>query len=427
MRWRRVSSALVLGLGGCGPTVGTTGSGGGGADGSGGAPTNDDGASASELEGGSVDDSGSGGADCQLPPQGGRVSQEIVDATRRVAGVAIEPSSGDRVFVGRPCAERIDGGGTSRWRFELDGADCQGVVVADGIVTAAHARDGVGTLTRLHADTGALVDEITLSTGDETAVATAIDGTIYAVVTDGPYLETTATLSAVDPAGAISWTTTLPGPLSPSDMPVAAGIDGPLVGLVVREEEGDVARLQAFDSGGNPSWSWSPIDAGFEVRSIAADADGIWVVLGDPAKEYSISGGVGGPGGIARLDLQGQLVVAKTTLDDPAIEYARAVASDPCLGVYLAGHGSTLDERWGQLWVARIDADANVLWADFWDGSVVELPESPFPLDGDDLGESLAIDPSGRIVVVGSTAVREELDGDTKAVISQDWVGEYVP
>ena len=58
---------------------------------------------------------------------------------------------------------------------------------------------------------------------------------------------------------------------------------------------------------------------------------------------------------------------------------------------------------------------------------MVELPESPFPRDGDDLGESLAIDPSGRIVVVGSTAVREELDGDTKAVISQDWVGEYVP
>lgn len=30
-------------------------------------------------------------------------------------------------------------------------------------------------------------------------------------------------------------------------------------------------------------------------------------------------------------------------------------------------------------------------------------------------------------MVVGSTAVREELDGDTKFVISQDWVGEYVP
>lgn len=59
--------------------------------------------------------------------------------------------------------------------------------------------------------------------------------------------------------------------------------------------------------------------------------------------------------------------------------------------------------------------------------AVTELPDAPTQRDGHDVGTAIAIDPAGTIVVGGSTEVREVLDGDVVSVLSQDWLGVYVP
>lgn len=430
MGWRRARLTVVsvIAIEACGPSVADTGGGGGGADGSGGTAGDVDGASASDLDGGSADgtSASSGAENCPLPAQGGRLSATIVDEERAIFGLAIDAASGDRFLAGEPCVQRVDATGAPVWTHESDGGTCTGVASTSSVVSVGRSSGSAGSVLRLDAESGAVIGEVPLPVAAQPQLTAAADGTLYAVVRDGPFSGGTATMTAIDPDGQLAWTTELPGPLGSKDLAVAVGRDGPLVGLFLEATEHG-GTLHAFDESGALLWTWTLAEPGDRILSIAADATGIWVVAGNPTTEYSNSGGVGAPGWIVRLDADGEQRFAKSTLDDPAIEYPRVVATDPCVGVYLAGHGSTLGDGWGRLWVARIDDDANVLWSDEWDGSVVELPDSPTQRDGHDVGTAIAIDPAGTIVVGGSTEVREVFEGDVVSILSQDWLGEYAP
>jgi hypothetical protein len=430
MGWMQVGFIVVgvVAIGGCGPSAADSGGDGSG-DASSSSAEHGPGASASEQDGGSADatSSESGVDECPLPVQGGRLSATIIDDERSVDDVAIEPGSGDRLVAGRPCMQRVTADGSSRWTYEREDRACGSIVSTAEVVAVGSWGAETSSIVRLDLDTGALLGEVVLPADGEVGLAAQTDGTIYAVVRDGPIADASATMTAIGTDGQLVWTTPLPGPLAASQLPIAAGRDGVLVGLVLDTDPGQSAVVQALDTSGAPTWTWTWPESAEEVLSIAADATGIWVIVGDINKDYSNAGGVGTPGWIVRLDPEGQQLFATSTLDDPAIEFPRAVAADPCVGVYVAGHGSTLGDAWGQLWVARIDDDANVLWSDAWDGEVEELPDSHDERDGFDFGEAIAIDPAGTIVVAGSTEVREELDGHLVTVAAQDWLGEYAP
>ncbi len=161
-----------------------------------------------------------------------------------------------------------------------------------------------------------------------------------------------------------------------------------------------------YDANGNVLWAKSAGGPGYDkANGIATDPKGNVYITGGFESQFISFGSItltnSGDGDIfiAKYDANGNVLWAKSA-GGPGYDKANGIATDPKGNVYITGSfispsitfGSTTLYNVGRedIFIAKYDANGNLLWAKSAGGEFV------------DWGSDVAIDPSGNVYVVGA-------------------------